>query len=296
MRPSASQRFVEIAPGPHRPSVDVARAAALLELVWRPSTGSGTSGERLGRSLGASAEFAEHRSYAPGDDVRHIDWRVYARSDQLMVRAFREEIAPRLDVVLDLSRSLAVDAQKAGGAVDLAALWVAWGRSAGFATRLLALDGGLRTVSPNELVTDGLVFDGRVPLERALDPLAGLTAGGVRVVISDWMTPVPAADLFTRAFARASAGLALAVWHADELAPPSEGALRLVDAETGAEREVEFDGARRARFTKRLKRWREDLSEGARHAGVPFVEWPVPVSLVDGARERLGPLGLVGAH
>lgn len=287
---------MEIAPGPHRPSPDVARAAALLELVWRPSTGSGSAGERLGRSLGASAEFAEHRSYAPGDDVRHIDWRVYARSDQLMVRAFREEIAPRLDVVLDLSRSLAVDARKASGAVDLAALWVAWGRSAGFMTRLLALDGGLRTVTPAELASEGLVFDGRVPLERALDSLAGLTGGGVRVVISDWMTPVPAQDLFTRAFARASAGLALGVWHEDELAPPADGALRLVDAETGAEREVEFNGARRDRFEIRLARWREELLEGARHAGVPFVEWPVPAALVDAARERLGPLGLVGAH
>jgi uncharacterized protein (DUF58 family) len=42
----------------------------------------------------------------PGDDIRHVDWSAYARSDHLMVRLYREEISPRTDILLDASRSM----------------------------------------------------------------------------------------------------------------------------------------------------------------------------------------------
>lgn len=296
--------MAELDPQPVRPSEAVRHAASRLGLVWRPNTGRGRTGERLGRSLGSSAEFSEHRTYAPGDDVRHIDWRAYARSDQLVVRRFREEIAPRLDIVLDPSRSLAVDRSKARTAVDLAALWLDLGRDAGFATRLYSAQALPRPLGREELAEHGVRFDGTVPLMGAFGALRGLAAGGVRVVISDWMTPASPQDLFAAAFARATAGLAIAVWGADELEPALDGALRLVDAESGAEREVDFDGPRRARFVARTTRWRAELAEGARQAGVPFVEWFAPAegaepdadALSEAARARLGPLGLVAAR
>lgn len=293
---------MELETGPLKPSAAVARAAGALSLVWQPSTGTGRSGERLGRSLGSSAEFSEHRSYAPGDDVRHIDWRAYARSDQLVVRRFREEIAPRLDVVLDASRSLAVHADKARAAIDLFALWDALGTQAGFATRLWLADEQPRRVDRRALAERGVTLDGTVPLSTSLAALRSLGPGGVRVIISDWMAPQGASDLFEAAFARASAGLAIAVWERGELDPPEGGALRLIDAETGAQREVEFDAARRSRFIERVARWRAELTEGARRQGVPLVEWTAATAedgesaLTESAREHLGPLGLVAAR
>lgn|GEM_PF-817407 len=298
---------MDLSIGPLRPSAAVARAAGTLALVWQPSVGTGRSGERLGRSLGSSAEFSEHRAYAPGDDVRHIDWRAFARSDQLVVRRFREEIAPRLDVVLDASRSLAVHPDKARCAVDLFALWYALGRDAGFATRLWLAEERPRRVERTALDERGVALDGTVPLSTSLGALRTLGPGGVRVVISDWMAPSGAGDLFEAAFARASAGLAIAVWERGELDPPEGGALRLVDAETGAQREVEFDAARRRRFVERAARWRADLADGARRHGVPFVEWfATPTgaeqdaargdALAAAAREHLGPLGLIASR
>src|SRR5215510_12918699 len=68
----------------------------------------GRAGERLGSGTGASLEFEDYRPYTPGDDLRHVDWAGYARSEVLAVRLYREEVSPRVDLVIDVSRSMAV--------------------------------------------------------------------------------------------------------------------------------------------------------------------------------------------
>ncbi len=55
---------------------------------------------------GFSAEFAELRGYRPGDDLRHIDWRMYARSDRFYVKQFEEETNLRAQILLDTSGSM----------------------------------------------------------------------------------------------------------------------------------------------------------------------------------------------
>jgi hypothetical protein len=66
--------------------------------------------------LVASTEFAEHRAYNPGDDIRRIDWRVYGRTDRLYVREFQAETNTNLTLVLDVSRSMGF---RAGGVSKL---------------------------------------------------------------------------------------------------------------------------------------------------------------------------------
>lgn len=55
---------------------------------------------------GFSAEFAEHRAYQPGDDLRFLDWRMYARSDRFYVKQFHEETNLRAYLLLDVSKSM----------------------------------------------------------------------------------------------------------------------------------------------------------------------------------------------
>ena len=68
----------------------------------------GTAGSQLGRLAGESMEFMDHREYQPGDDLRRLDWSAYARSDKMIVKLYRQEVCPHLDVVLDGSRSMAL--------------------------------------------------------------------------------------------------------------------------------------------------------------------------------------------
>lgn len=55
---------------------------------------------------GFSVEFSEYRPYAPGDDPRYVDWRLYARTDRYYVKRFEEETNLRCHVILDTSRSM----------------------------------------------------------------------------------------------------------------------------------------------------------------------------------------------
>ncbi len=85
---------------------EVQQAVDQYQLGFPRLPTAGRSGEMLGRGTGSSIEFQEYREYLPGDDLRHVDWAAYARSDSLMVRLYREEISPRTEVVLDASRSM----------------------------------------------------------------------------------------------------------------------------------------------------------------------------------------------
>ncbi len=56
---------------------------------------------------GFSVEFAEHREYVPGDDIRHVDWKVFGRSDRYYIKQYEEETNLKCHVLLDVSQSMA---------------------------------------------------------------------------------------------------------------------------------------------------------------------------------------------
>ncbi|MEM9165420.1 MAG: DUF58 domain-containing protein [Planctomycetota bacterium] len=63
-------------------------------------------GERRSKRRGTSVEFDDYRTYVPGDDLRHIDWNVYARMDRLFLKLFREEEDLAVTIVVDASPSM----------------------------------------------------------------------------------------------------------------------------------------------------------------------------------------------
>ncbi|MBA2666003.1 MAG: DUF58 domain-containing protein, partial [Trueperaceae bacterium] len=69
---------------------------------------SRTSGERLAREAGQSVEFHDYRPYGPGDELRAVDWRVYARTGRVMTRLFQAERTMDVHVLLDTSMSMQV--------------------------------------------------------------------------------------------------------------------------------------------------------------------------------------------
>ena len=71
-----------------------------------PMEGS-VSGHHRSPHRGSSVEFAEYRNYVPGDDIRRLDWRVFARTDRYYLKEFEAETNLRCYVVLDCSGSMA---------------------------------------------------------------------------------------------------------------------------------------------------------------------------------------------
>ena len=91
-------------------SIEKALSYAQGLSLLSPNKVAGADGRRVGTHTGNALEFAEYREYKPGDDIRRLDWGVFARSEQLMVRQFNEEVDPRCDIVIDESASMVVPA------------------------------------------------------------------------------------------------------------------------------------------------------------------------------------------
>ena len=96
------------APAPRADQLDPAALAALgrLELVARWVVDGFINGLHRSPRKGFSVEFAEHRPYQSGDDLRYLDWKIAARADRWVVKLFEEETNARAVVVLDVSKSM----------------------------------------------------------------------------------------------------------------------------------------------------------------------------------------------
>ncbi len=228
---------------------DFLKRLEALRLAARRRVGTVREGDRLTTKRGGAALFHSYRPYVQGDDVRLIDWPLYARLGQLFVKESAREEALRLHLVIDASPSMRGAklefAKRLGAAIGLIAAGdggevVLWGE----APRTLSGDALLRAIET--------MPGGPPPLKRlktATRPLA--------VVISDFWDDVRA-DL-----AAASGGQLslIRVLGRDEIDPPARGMVRLADSET---REVvdRFVGDEELKAYRRLleedeRGWRE---------------------------------------
>jgi uncharacterized protein (DUF58 family) len=78
-----------------------------LELRARHVVEGFVSGMHKSPYKGFSVQFASHRAYVPGDDIRHLDWRVYAKADRFFIKEYEEETNMRVHLLLDGSTSMA---------------------------------------------------------------------------------------------------------------------------------------------------------------------------------------------
>ena len=268
-------------------------AAASVRLAIPRTPLRGRTGERLGAGAGASLEFQDYRSYAPGDDLRHVDWAAYARSELLTVRLYREEVAPRVDLALDLSRSIAVTSAKQRAFSELSALLACACASTVADARVITSPGA----PPEPLVTPEhierfLTFDvnqsafetGPLPFRRR----------SVRIVVSDFLFPHDP-DVLVSHLARECAWLAIVQLTLDEEAEPVvEGGRRLIDVEGRGEADLVIDEAAVRDYRARFVSLRLGLSRAARRVGAPFAHLVAGTPLRDMAR-ALAAAGVVEA-
>jgi len=176
-----------------------------LRLVARTVVQSFISGAHRSVYKGFSVEFAQHRMYSRGDEIRHIDWKVFGKSDRLFVKQYEEETNLRATIVLDASGSMLY---KGGGAetkfeyakklaASLAYLMIGQQDSAG----LVTFDTELRSHVPPRSTSSHLsnvlnVLEATTPQgETNLCPILHnlsnmLKRRGLVIVISDFFAPV----------------------------------------------------------------------------------------------------------
>ena len=230
----------------------------------------GRVGERLGAGTGSSLEFQDHRPYVPGDDLRHVDWRAFARSEVLSVRLYREEIAPRIDLVIDRSRSMTATDLKHRAYGELVALLASAATSMSADTRLVtsAAAPPIPLHRPNEVER---FLDCDAPNGAVEEPRLNLRRQSMRVVVSDFLFPHDP-DTIVGRLARDGASLAIIqLTTRDEAEPDVEGGRRLVDVEGRGELDVTIDARTVAEYRARFNRLRQGLSRAARRTGATFV-------------------------
>lgn len=226
-------------------TAEVAEATRRYRLCLGARRFRGRTGDLRGHGVGSSQEFFDFRDYAPGDDLRHLDWRGYARTEQLRVRLHQEEVAPHLDLLVDTSASMAVSPLKERAARALLAAVVSWSSWQGSAARVLALGGGA-------LDAEAVAFD--APASAPALPLSPLRPSGVRVVLTDGLWPEDQSAMLRRLLAGAARFFLLQLLDPAELEPAAEGAMTLVDVETGGRREVQLDARTLRGYRARLGR------------------------------------------
>src|SRR5687768_11828666 len=92
-----------------------------LELRARMVVEGFVSGMHKSPYRGFSVEFAQHREYVPGDDIRYIDWKIFAKSDRVYIKEFEEETNLRAHLFLDQSESMAYGSDDGMSKFDYAA-------------------------------------------------------------------------------------------------------------------------------------------------------------------------------
>src|ERR1700689_2503880 len=97
MQPRTPTRFIDPA---------LLAGISHLDLVAKTVVDGFVAGLHRSPDFGFSQEFAEYRAYTPGDDLRHIDWNVFARSERAYLKRYRGETNTLLTVLLDASASM----------------------------------------------------------------------------------------------------------------------------------------------------------------------------------------------
>ena len=222
-----------------------------LRLAGRRTTGGHGFGQHASRSRGAGLEFAQYRAYEPGDELRQIDWKLYARSDRFFVREAERDSPLTAWVVVDCTASMAQgDAARPGwsrldAARALAACIFELALRQGDRFGLAAVGGdGLRLVPPGAgprhrdrclLELHGLRAGGDWPAETTLRPLwERIGADQLVLMLSDDFDEA-CVRLCERLAAARREVLNLQILTAEERDFPFRGGHRFRDAETGAE-------------------------------------------------------------
>lgn len=254
---------------------EVQRVVDTYQLGLPRTPVAGRSGELLGRGTGSSLEFQEFREYIPGDDIRHVDWSAYARSDTLMVRLYREEISPQTQILIDGSASMRTggDAKPLVAKQLAAAFALLCGRLGGRAGVVACGDQtAARTGLEGLDVVERLAFDSRATLVDLLDGnQIPLQRQSVRIVISDFLFPHDPESLIRRLAAGASALWVLQLLSAWEAAPTPSGGRRLVDVESAAETDLILDRRTIEGYQKRLQQLQAELARNCRRVHATFV-------------------------
>jgi len=254
-----------------------------LELVSKKIFMGRMKGERLSKRKGQSVEFADYRNYVVGDDLRFLDWNLFARLDRLFLRIFLEEEDLHFYVLIDNSLSMEFGSPtKWHYARQVAA-------ALGF-IGLVNMDRVMVQAFNDRLTQTTPALRGRRSLTRLLQFLNQMEPGGpsdlskslrtfsiqtpgrgVVVLISDFLDKGGYEEGLKYLMARNMDVYVIQVLAQEEIEPTIVGDLKLIDVEDGDEAEITVSAALLKRYHNNLNAFRTSLHQFCTKRGMTYL-------------------------
>ncbi len=259
-----------------------------LMLVAKKVRVGAIKGDRRSIKRGTSIEFADYRNYVAGDDLRQLDWNIYARLERPYIKLLEDEEDLATHLILDASASMDFPPE---GEPEQHKLLYAKRIIAGLA--YVSLTSGdrltLTAINDRRLATFGptrgraqsipmlrfvgdIAADGITDLDSALSDYAiRARRPGLTIVVSDMFSLEGAyLDGLNALLSRGHEVAFAHVLAPEEVRPPVAGDLSLVDVETELQQEVTVDGAMLGIYQQRLAAWRADIREECLRRGAHY--------------------------
>lgn len=240
-------------------------------------------GQRRSKRRGQSVEFADHRPYVAGDDLRFVDWNIYARLEQLFMKLFMEEQDLTVHIAIDVSGSVGYgEPSKSDFILKLAAALGYVSLVNNNRLTLSSFDHGVvnqlkhmrgRNYLPNiaEFLLDAQ-FDGTTDFDNVCKQLgASQTGSGIMIFLSDFFFKEGYESAMRRIIGRGYDLYAIQVLSPQEFAPEMTGDLKLVDIEDGDTAEVTISNALIKHYKKNLSAYCHQLQNYCVRRGASYV-------------------------
>ena len=248
----------------------LARCAKLV-LFSRSITQGRLRGEKRSRRRGLSTEFADHKDYTPGDDLRHLDWNIFGRLEKLFIKLFEEEEERNVFLLLDASASMIEgEPDKWRHCRQIAAALGAIALSAGDRVHLRVFDEKMRPFFP--------ALRGSRSILRLIDTLENLDPGkgtalgrslrahaascppgSIQILISDLMDPKGLEDALRQVPGSRGESWLVHLLAGNEVEPDLQGDLRLLDTETSEYVDVTLTRSVVEAYRRAVEEFRADL-------------------------------------
>ncbi len=296
---------------------ELLRRLEQFQLLAARRAKSSAKGERRSRARGQSVEFADHRSYVPGDDFRYLDWNLFGRLDKLFLKLYEEERELPVRIFLDASESMTFGEPRKFDFARQVAAAIGYVALCGFDrvsvipfpnaqvrnetktetsdiqrptsnAQQSAVEGALRSVRGKKSSMqffanlNALTAAGGADLNEALRRGA-LEARhtGLAIVLSDFLDPAGYEAGLTALVGRGFQVNVVQILAPEELAPTTFGDLRLVDAESGGLQEVTFGRYRMKAYQQTVQNFIQRLREFTTKRGINFFMAPSNMDLQD---------------
>ncbi len=283
-------------------SPDFLKRLAALTLRSRKRGSGVRAGERRSNRRGQSQEFADHRPYVPGDDLRFLDWHLYGRLDSLWVKLFEEEEDRVVQLLLDCSSSMEGEKLEYARRVAAALGFVALGHNdrvtvAGLTDAVASYAPPRRGRRATKLVFDTLEQvhpGGGSDPGRALSKFPRQRGTGIALLFTDFLYPEGPDAALRNLVARGNEVHVFHIVSPAELRPAIDGDLVLVDAESGEELAISVDENTLDRYESTVHAWAEEMEITARRLGIGYTRVLTSTPLEEFVLKDLRRTGVVG--